>query len=136
MADWVKFYCLTDDLANGEHDFPSANLTIMLSNVAPDLSDTTVTDITEITAANGYAAGGQSLVGVTISSVAGVTTIDADDVTWTATGGSIGPFRYAVIYSDFNDKLIAYLDAGISISVPDGQPATVTFGETGFLQIT
>jgi hypothetical protein len=69
---------------------------------------------------------------VTITSSAqssGLYTLIATDVTWTASGGSIGPFRYAVFYNDTatNDELIGYLDYGYSVTVASGQTFTLDF---------
>jgi len=56
----------------------------------------------------------------------------ADPATWTAAGGSIGPFRYAVLYNDTaaNDPLIAWWDYGTSITLGAGDTFAVDFDPT------
>jgi hypothetical protein len=62
------------------------------------------------------------------------------DVVFTAAGGSIGPFRYAVLYNDTPtspaDPLIGWWDYGSSITLADTETFTVDFdGTNGVLQI-
>ena len=58
----------------------------------------------------------------------------ADPATWTAAGGSIGPFRYAVLYNDSPtspaDPLIGWWDYGSSITLATGETFTVDFDPT------
>lgn len=95
-----------------------------LSNTAPNVSThTLLADATEISAGNGYTAGGAS-VSVTGSETGGTYTLAQDAaVTITASGGAIGPFRYVIFYDDTvaGDPLISYFDYGSSITLNDGE---------------
>jgi hypothetical protein len=53
-------------------------------------------------------------------------------VTFTATPGSIGPFRYAVLYNDTaaSDQLIGWYDYGTSLTLTSGNQFTVQFDAT------
>lgn len=56
----------------------------------------------------------------------------------TAAGGTIGPFRYAILYNDTaaNDELICFYDYGSSITLQDTE--TFTFDadpSTGILTL-
>ena len=55
-----------------------------------------------------------------------------NDVTFTASGGSIGPFRYVVLYNDTaaSDELIGYYDYGTSLTVTSGNLFVVDFDAT------
>ena len=62
------------------------------------------------------------------------------DVVFTAAGGSIGPFRYAVVYNDTPtspaDPLIAWFDYGSSITLLTGETFTADFdASAGLLTI-
>lgn len=103
-----------------------------LSNTAPNAATQTVkADNAEISAGNGYTAGGNSTT-ITISRSGGVTkVVGSDPATWTASGGTIGPFRYAILYDDTPtspaDPLIAWWDYGSSITLNSGETFTVDF---------
>ena len=61
------------------------------------------------------------------------------DATWTASGGSIGPFRYPVVYSDTStgDKLVGFLDYTTSITITNGNSFTVDVNATnGVIQFS
>ena len=133
MAAYVKFEKFSEDLVNGEHDFGAHTFKVLLANDAPSASaDAVKTDLTsELTTGGGYTAGGSATT-MSISRSGVTTTVDATNVVFTASGGSIGPFRYAILYNDtalsLTDPLICYWDYGSSITVTDGNTFTVDTG--------
>lgn len=134
MATYVKFNDFVEQLGKGVHQLHAAGhtLKVALTNTAPNASTNTVfADITEISAGNGYTAGGEDIANDYTES-SGTGTLTATDVVFTASGGSIGPFRYAVIYNDTPtspaDPLICYYDYGSSITLADTETFTVDFG--------
>lgn len=136
MASFVKYQKFVRDLGLGVHNLDTGALKILLSNTAPNVSTHTVkADVTEISAGSGYSAGGTDITGVYAES-AGVGTLTATDITFTASGGAIGPFRYAILYNDTPsspaDPLIGYYDYGSSITLADGESLTVDFGANVF----
>lgn len=141
MAAYTKFQAFVENLAEKVHNLGADTLKIMLVNSpAPVNTNSVKADLTEISAGNGYSAGG---VTVTVSSSAqssGTYKLVINDATITASGGSIGPFRYAVLYNDTPtspaDPLIAFFDYGSSVSLLDGEVLTLDAdGTNGILTI-
>jgi hypothetical protein len=134
MAALVKYQNFVEDLIEGVHDFDAHVFKIMLSNAAPNVASHTVrADAAEIGAGNGYASGGIATT-ITTSRSGDTAKVAASDVTFTATGGSIGPFRYAILYNDTPtspaDPLVATWDYGASLTLTDGNQFTVDFDAT------
>jgi hypothetical protein len=140
MSSFNKFNSFVEALAEKVHNLSSDTLRVMLTNTAPSASNTVRADITEISAGNGYTAGGNVATVLSSSQTGGVYRLVLNDPpTWTATGGTIGPFRYAVLYNDTatNDELIGWWDYGSSITLQPGETFTVDFNQTnGVLTIT
>jgi hypothetical protein len=141
MAAFVKFNQFIADLGLGVHNLDTGTLKIALTNTAPTTAtDATLSNITQITAANGYSSGGATVANAAYSQTSGTGKLTGDDVVFTASGGSIGAFRYAVLYNDTPtspaDPLIGYWDYGASITITDGNTFTVDFSASnGLLQI-
>lgn len=129
MATFNRFQQFVEDVHHGVHDFSSDQLVVALTNTAPTAStDETLTDITEITYTN------LSSRNITTSSsgqTGGVYSLVLADLTLTASGGSVGPFRYVVIYNDDPtapaDPLLGYVDYGSSITLNDTETFTIDF---------
>jgi hypothetical protein len=131
MAAYNKFYDFSEQLVRGTHNFASNVFKVYLSNDTPSQSaDTVKADLAEISAGNGYTAGGTATT-ITISETTGTTTVSGTQVQWTATG-AVGPFRYAVLYNDTSasDNLVSWWDYGSSISLANGESFTVKFSGT------
>lgn len=141
MATYNKFQSFVEHLAEKVHDLGSDSLKVMLTNGAPVNTNTVKANLTDITAGNGYTAGGTLAVISSSAQTSGVYKLVLADVTFLAAGGSIGPFRYAVLYNDTPtspaDPLIAWWDYGSSISLADTDSFTVDFDPTnGVMTIT
>lgn len=134
MATYNKFNIFVEDLMNKVHDLfgtSAADLAkILLTNTAPAATNATKADITEISAGNGYTAGGEDTQNDGTRATA-TFTLTGTKVVWTAAGGTIGPFRYVVFYNDTPtspaDPLIAWWDHGSSVTLNDGETFTVKF---------
>lgn len=138
MATFNKFNSFVEALAEKVHNLGSDTLKVMLTNSAPSAANTVKANITEIAAGNGYTAGGTQAVISASSQTSGTYKLVLADVVFTASGGSIGPFRYVVLYNDTatNDELIAYADYGSSVSLANGETFTVDFDAVnGAIQI-
>jgi hypothetical protein len=139
MATFTKFESFVEAVAEKVHNLGSDTLKVALTNTAPNATDTQLSNITQISGTNGYTTGGTA---ATISSSAqssGVYKLVLADVTFLASGGSIGPFRYAVLYNDTatNDELIGYWDYGTNVTLTNGNSFIIDFDATnGVLTIT
>lgn len=133
MASYNKFNQFTKDLIDGVHDFDAHTFKVMLTNTAPVNTNTVKANLTEITAANGYTAGGTATT-ISTSTSSGTAKVTGTDVVFTAAGGSIGPLRYAVLYNDSPtspaDPLIGWWDYGSSITLANTETLTVDFDAT------
>ena len=130
MAAFNKFNQFVADTQNGVHDISGDTLKFMLTNTAPVATNTIFANLTEIAAGNGYTAGGTA-VAITSSTQTGGTysAVPTADVVFTASGGTIGPFRYVALYNDTPispaDPLISWYDRGSSVTLLDTETFTV-----------
>lgn len=141
MATFNKFNSFVEYLAEKVFDLENDTLKIVLTNTAPVATNTVFANLTEITAGNGYTAGGNAVTVSTSGQTSGTYKLVLTDLVITASGGSIGPFRYFVLIDDTPtspaDPLIGWWDYGSSITLSDGESITVDFDATnGVIQIT
>jgi hypothetical protein len=113
-------------------------LKIMLTNTAPVATNAVRADITELSNANGYTSGGISVGTITGAQTSGTMKVSGGtDPVWTASGGSIGPFRYAVLYNDTPtspaDPLIGWWDYGSAITLATGETFTADLDQAAGL---
>ena len=138
MASFNKFNQFIEDLAHGVHDLKTGTshvLKVLLTNTAPVSTNAVKADLTEISSGNGYSAGGNSVGTITGAQTSGTFKLTgATDPVFTASGGSIGPFRYAVLYNDTPtspaDPLIGFWDYGSSVTLNNGETFTVDLDQS------
>ena len=135
MATYVKFQDFVEALVLGQHNCNTGTFKIYLSNTAPDVAaDADKVDLPEITNENGYTAPVD--IENAASESGGTLTVTAVDKTITASGGTVGPFRYVVCYNDDHatDGLVCYWDYGTEggITLQAGESFTVDFGASLF----
>lgn len=139
MAAYNAINSFTSELLKGTFNFTTAAHTFksMLANTAPVATNNVKADLTEISAGNGYSAGGNTLA-TSVGAVSGTqnkASITAD-ITITATG-AVGPFRYVVVYDDTPaspaDPLVCWWDYGSSISLANTETFTEDFDQTNGL---
>jgi len=138
MAVYNKYNIFVEDLLNKVHDLFGTNdtLKVLLSNTAPNAATHAVrADTTELGTAFGYTSGGVDTQNDGTRTT-GTLTVTGVDLVITAAGGSIGPFRYAILYNDTPvgpvDPLIGWWDYASSITLLDGESFTVDFGASMF----
>jgi hypothetical protein len=133
MAAFNKFNSFVEALAEKKHDLGADTLKVLLTNTAPVATNSVKADLTEISAGNGYTAGGNTASATSSAQTSGTyKLVLGDPATWTASGGSIGPFQYAVLYNDTatNDELIGWWDYGSAVTLADGESFAVDFDPT------
>ncbi len=142
MASFNKFNAFVEHLAEKVHNLGSDTLKVLLSNAAPDATNDAVkADLTsELGTANGYTSGGSAVTISSSAQTAGTYKLVLADLVFTASGGSIGPFRYAVLYNDTPtspaDPLIGWWDYGSSITLATTETFTLDFDATnGVIQL-
>lgn len=130
----VIFNVFYEDAYNAVHDFDTHTFKCAFTNTTPDAATNGVlADITQITAGNGYVAGGVTLDNVTLTRTGAVAKVTIDDEVFTASGGSVGPFEHFVIYNDTatGDPLVCYITrAEGATTLSDGESITLDFNAT------
>lgn len=118
--EWKRLIAETVNLA-------SDTSKMYLSNDAPVVAtDDDLTDVVAITEQNGYTVFTLTSSWVETGAGTGVWSYRNNaDKTWTASGGSFGPFQYVVIYDDtpttpVADPLIGYWDVGSATTITTG----------------
>lgn len=141
MAVTISLYNHTAKLfAEGSNAAADTYKLKLYSAATFDATNTTLVGVTgtETTTATGYTAGGQALANVAVTTTTtNDAKFDADDVTWTASGGSIDA-AYAIIYNDtdVNDPPIAFIDFGGTQSAGDGTDFKVVWNVNGIFTFT
>ena len=137
-AAYQYFQPFVQEIANGQINLGADTLKVMLSNTPPLASYATPSQITEIAAGNGYSAGGTPIGIASSLQVNGTYFLlpaATPLVTFTATG-SLGPFRYPVLYDAAASFLISWYDFGQPITLTAGGSFVVAFQSvSGILQI-
>lgn len=133
MVAYNKYQDFVEQLLSAKHNFTASGdvMRIFLSNTAPTATDTTYPGTaTEIANGNGYTTGGEDVQN-TLAEAAGTATVTGTKVVWTASGGTIGPFRYVPLYNDTQtspaNALVGWWDYASSITLQIGETFTVKF---------
>ena len=130
-----KFNSFVEAIAEKVHNLGSDTLKVALTNSAPSASNTILANITEIS----YTYCSTRTVAQSASAQSsGTYKLTLTDLTLSASGGNVGPFRYVVLYNDTatNDELIGYFDYGSALTVLDGENILLDFdASAGILTI-
>lgn len=133
MATFTKFHPFVENLAEGVHNLGTGQIKLALTNTAPTSSDATLSQITEV--AYTYCSS-RNVTTSSSSQTSGTYSLVLTDLTLTASGGAVGPFRYVVVYNDTPtspaDPLIGYYDYGSSITLADTENLLVDFSTSLF----
>ncbi len=138
MAAFNKFNDFVQQLASKTHNLGSDALKVCLTNTAPTSSNTILSNITQISAGNGYTTGGNAVASLALANTAGTSKLTGSNVVFTASGGAVGPFRYAVLYNSTtgSGNLIGWFDYGSAVTLNDTETLTVAWdGTNGIMTI-
>lgn len=139
-----------DDLRMQDLTGATVKIALVSSSYTPDATNTghslwSEVSANEIANGNGYTTGGATLATDTVSTTTNGWKYDSDDPAWTASGGAIPAWRYAVMYVSGSlwgktNPLIGYfLGDTTPADVPatsDGNPLTITVPTAGWFDIT
>lgn len=124
LSNHYKFQVLS-----GVIDFDADTLKIILMNTTFAFdkdAHATLADVTadQLATGYGYTQNDKTLANasVTEDDVNDRGKVTFDDVTWTASGGDIGPSGAAIIYDDTaaDDTVVGCIDFGTDYTIPDG----------------
>jgi hypothetical protein len=135
MATYNKFNAFVEALAEKVHNLGSDTLKVALTNTLPVAANSVLTDITEISYTN---CSSRNITTTSSSQTGGTYKLVLADLVLTASGGTVGPFQYVVVYNDTSasDNLIGWFDYGSAITLGDTETLTIDFdGTNGLLQI-
>ena len=128
----VKFNSFGATLANGGVNLGSDTFKILATNTVPSVTSQVYADVQpiEITGGNGYTTGGNVATRISSSQANGFYTLVLANWVLNA-GGSVGPFRFLVLYSTNTSlvpqPLIVWWDFGSSVTLSEGGTFTIGF---------
>lgn len=131
MATYNKFQGFVGYLGLAAVNLNTDTLSVYLSNAAPSASaDDVKADLAEITNENGYTAPVDTQN--TYSEATGTGTLAGTKVVVTASGGTVGPFQYVVLYDDTHasDILIGWWDYASGVTLNAGETFTIKFNNS------
>lgn len=137
MATFSKVNGFIEAAMHGKHDLSSDTIMIALTNAAnaPDVSDSTLSDITQISYDN---LGNREVTVTSSGQTSGVYKFAPADKELTASG-AVPTFRWAVLYNDSATAkdLIGFVDLGQDITLANsGDSITLDFDDpNGLFQI-
>jgi len=135
LLTYVKFRPFVEALAEGLHDLENDELMLALSNTAPTAADGVLADIAEISYTN---LSSRVLTVLTSEQIAGLYQLIIDDHSLTASGGSVGPFQYIIVFNNTAaaKNLIGFYDMLAPVTMLDSDVVNLNFDDVlGLLDI-
>ena len=139
-----------DDLRMQDLVGATVKIALVSSAYTPDAANTGHDEWADVSAneianGNGYTTGGATLANDAVSTITNGHKYDSDDPAWTASGGSIPAWRYAVMYvsgslwGKTNPVIGYFLGDSTPADVPattDGNPLTIQVNANGWFGVT
>ena len=134
MATFQKFNQFVEDIAKGVHNLSTGQLKVALTNTAPVAANSVYADLTSpLATTNLSGANPFDITTTSAEQTSGTLSLVLVDLTLTATG-SVGPFRYVVLYNDTPtspaDPLIGFYDYGSSVTMANAETFLIDFAAT------
>ncbi len=148
MVAWVFFDSFKTGIIDGT-DFIDFSVSGDLLKIAL-VSNSNIPDInvdnfwddlnaTQMASGNGYTTDGETLTTKAVTETGGVTTFNADDVTWSVNGAGFTTARHAILFydtlTDTTSPLIATLNLGADKSIQAGD-FTIEMDALGLITLT
>lgn len=131
MATYNKFNAWVENMVESAN-LGSDQFVVALTNTAPVATNSVLADITQISYTN---LSSRNLTTTGSSQTGGTYSLALADLTLTASG-SVGPFRYVVVYDDTPtspaDPLVCWYDYGSSITMAASETLAIDFGANLF----
>lgn len=136
IASFVKYNQSTEVLVEAINA-GSDTWQVILSNTAPDATDTNQASASELATGGGYTANGNNAAVVSSTQTGGVyKLVLSSPAAWTGSGAGFTA-RYAILWNQTQDKLFGYWDYGSSQTVAAGETFTVSLdGTNGVFTVT
>ena len=124
MATYNKFQAWAETMVESAN-LATDQFTLALSNSAPVATNSVLADITEISYTN---LSSRDFTTASSSQSGGAYSLTLSDLVLTASG-SVGPFRYAILYDNTlaGDPLVGWWDYGSSITMANADTFTIDF---------
>ena len=124
MATYNKFQAWAETMVEAAN-LATDQFTLALTNSAPVATNSVLADITQISYTN---LSSRNVTTTSSSQTGGTETLVLQDLVMTASG-SVGPFRYVVLFDDTlaGDPLVGWWDYGSSITMANTETFTVDF---------
>lgn len=135
MATYNKFQQTVEDMAEGVYKCSTDQFTVALCEAAnaPVATNSVLADLTQISYTN---CSSRDLTTSASGQTSGTFTHLFADLVLTASGGTVGPFRYVVIYDNTPtspaDPLLCWYDYGSDITLASGETLTIDFTTSSF----
>lgn len=139
----VKINGFVEHRNKGVHNFGTHQLKVILSNVVPDTdgvnASTAAAVAATVTEIDYTYCSSRNVTTTSATQTGGVFSLVLEDLTLSATGGDVGPFRYVYLVNDTPtspaDPLISVSDYGSSITILDGASLDIVFDTTCFTDV-
>lgn len=136
MATYNKYLPFVDILTKGGN-VSSDQFAVFLTDTAPTNTDAALASVAGQPAYTNCSS--RAITTTSSTTTAGTMKLILADLTLTASGGTVGPFRYIGIYDDtiVGDPPVAWYDYGSSITLADTETFLINFdGAAGFFTVT